>query len=1314
MDDVLVGTKINRYELLECIDKNDLIGYFKAYDTKLERNVIMKLVLHSVDYSDEAVEYFLNESRALAKLVHPNIVQILDFGFENRNLYLISEYIPGKPLTTLMTGPMVWQDAVEILIPLTDALNYAHTKGVIHRDLKPENITITEDGRLILNDFSLVKIIEDEETRDMTGTKVGLGSPAYISPEQGKGLPADFRSDIYSLGVIFYEMVTGQKPFPHGNSMEIVIQHVTSEPPRPKSIISTLPIPVEKIILTALSKDIGKRYQSMQEFSDALKAVLSGMPQEKTKRSAYLKLGTNRAAFLILILIIVAISGFSIWRLTQVQATVHPAVLPTPVYSISVSTIIPTPDDKSIPSTNLQNSSFPTSEPIAPVQTETTFSPGIAIDSNLSTDRRENTNINTVGFTDNGRLVIAGTSAGLYFYNSSDLTLKYFLDTKGPVSAIATSADGSWIATGDQNGNVAIWNLQDGKEIARFEGQSGVVVSLEISPDKTKLVSASGHTVYLWDIKEESSLFVFQQHAMTVNKVLFSQDGQYFISVGDDFQVMFCNVNNGELVKKYSSTQKINDISISPDGTTISLALNNATIEIRDYKDGQVKKTFQDWKIIDPYIFSKFLPNNSLFATGSKNGVVRIWNIGGNLIWQTPVKDNNNFLKALSVSDDGVKIATVSSDNLITVWDLPTQSIQTSKNLANVPIPSIKVEKSAELSYSLPPIPVISGTEIPKVSTPLEKANLQEITELARWGNPKINAISFIDHSQMILAATSAGVYFYNSTDLAPRYFFEAKGWLSTFTVSQDGNWVATGDKNGNVIVWNIVDGKEVAEFEGQSGEVISLAISSDKTQIAAVSENKIISIWDFNQKQPKFSLKGHDLRVNKILFSPDGQYLISGSDDFQLIFWDMSSGKPTKYPTGQKINDISISPDGAALALALNNHTIEIRNIKDGQPIRKPFFNEKIVDPFKAIKFLPSNSLLVSGSENGISRVWNINGNLIWETPKQDKNGNPVEMNSLKSISISDDGVKVVTLSDDNLINIWDITRKSLLVSKKLDYGPIHRMSISPDNKMVAYQAGVSHVELWSIENHKQIAPLDGSLPRGYPFSSNNEFLVIQTNNTLSLYSIKSETPAFLNTLYAVPPGGTVNYLMDDKIIIAFTNGNLKYWSVSSGKELFPSSPIKYEGICRMFYRDDGQFLAAGSVNGILNEEKNAKYFCHIPRNSRTISEDFLNDGSITALALENQALEVWDLQAGGQKTSIKSQAKGNMFDVAISNDGKLLAAASASGVIEIYDMTTGKSIISFDAHTAPVTQLSFTSDLKYLISGSDDGTIRFWGISK
>lgn len=1308
---------VNRYKLLEGIAKSDQIGYFKAYDTKLERNVIIKLVLHSNEYSEEAIDYFLSESRALAKLAHPNIAKVLDFGLDNKNLYLVSEYTPGTPLSALMNGPMDWKRAAEILIPLIDGLNYAHSRGIIHRDLNPENVIITEDGRLILNDFSLIKMIEDEETREMTGTKVGLGSPAYISPEQGKGLPADFRSDIYSLGVIFYEMVTGQKPFPNGSPMDIVIQHVTSEPPRPKKIIPSLPDSVEKIIITALSKDAEKRYQSMQDFSKALEAVLTDSPLEKNRgRTRFLKASTPWVA-LAFILIFIAFFGYFSWRnifLPSSLATTPPLAERQDT-EIPLATLAP---GSLISPVTVQPTIISTTESANLVDVNTAH-PGIVIDSNTSIARKENTRIYSLSFIDHDSMVINGTNDGLYFYDSSDLSLKYFLDAKGPVSAIATSDDGTWIATGDLNGNAAIWNVKDGSEIARFEGLSGTPVSLDFSPDKSKLASASGNNVYVWDLIKKTLLFV-KKHDLPVNKVLFSHDGKYVISAGDDYQIMFYDVSSGDFSKKYSANQKINDFSISPDNSTMVLALNDASIEIRSYNDGNlINSGINDPEIKDPYKFSKFLPINSLITIGSGNGIVQIRNINGNKIWELPQKENKIIsLRSLATSIDGTRIATLSEDNVVTVWNLSERTMVASKDLSFVPIPNTTTDNSTRMIFSFPALPVIQGTEIPKATKNLDATNIKEISELARWGNPLISDISFVDNSRMIMAATSAGIYFYETTDLSPKYFFDTTGWLTAFSLSQDGAWVATGDKNGNLAVWNLSDGKQIALIEGQSPEIISVAISPDKTLLASVAENKIISIWDIGTQKLKFSLSKHlhAFRVNKLLFSPDGKYVVSGGDDFKLKLWDVNTGELFReYSADKKINDLSISPDGKLVALALNNSKIEILNF-DGDQNRKLFeAPNKIVDSFTSIKFLPSNSLLVSGSENGIVRIWNINGTIVWESSGQNMDGSPINQSTIKSIALSDDGSKIATLSIDNSINVWDNTGKVLLASKQLHYGQINHLSISTDDKLLVDQSGDSNIQLWSIENYKQIASIDGaSLPRGNPISSNREYLVTEANNNLSLYSLQTGSPVLISLLYGFPFDGTVNYLMEDKIIATAGKGSFKYWSISSGKELTPSVAPKNQGFCQILASDDGQFIAAFSSTGILGNPSNVNYYCATTRSPRTISEDFLKDGSIIALSLENQVLEVWDSKINNQKITINSQALGDMNDVAISLDGKLIAAASASGVIEIYDLASNTLVDTISGHSASVTQVLFTNDLKYIISASTDGTVRFWGITK
>jgi WD40 repeat protein len=189
------------------------------------------------------------------------------------------------------------------------------------------------------------------------------------------------------------------------------------------------------------------------------------------------------------------------------------------------------------------------------------------------------------------------------------------------------------------------------------------------------------------------------------------------------------------------------------------------------------------------------------------------------------------------------------------------------------------------------------------------------------------------------------------------------------------------------------------------------------------------------------------------------------------------------------------------------------------------------------------------------------------------------------------------------------------------------------------------------------------------------------------------------------------VRFLLDSQMVAASSSSAINYWSTSSGKELLPSSQ-KRDSNCRVIYRRDGSLLAAGSANGIVASEKNLQHFCSVPRSTRTTSEDFLSDGSLVALSLENQTVELWDLRTGEQKTTLKSEAPGDMLDVAVSQDGELLAAASASGTIEVYDLASMELVKTLDLHSAAINRILFSNDGKYIISGSTDGTVRLFGL--
>ena len=284
----LTGQSLGRYHILEQLGEGGMAIVYKAFDTRLERYVAVKVITTSGQQSEKFLKRFEREAKALAQLSHPNIVKVLDFGDQDGIPYLVMEYLQGGTLKKLLGRSMEPQQAASILLPICQALEYAHTHGIIHRDVKPSNILMTDSGQPMLSDFGIAKMLEAHETLDLTGTSVGIGTPEYMAPEQGRG-KADNRSDIYSVGIVFYEMITGHKPYVADTPLAVVLMHATDPLPNPRKYLDTLPVDVEKILLKALAKDPGNRYQNMTELLLAISNIANTTAKRYRKSSAPLK-----------------------------------------------------------------------------------------------------------------------------------------------------------------------------------------------------------------------------------------------------------------------------------------------------------------------------------------------------------------------------------------------------------------------------------------------------------------------------------------------------------------------------------------------------------------------------------------------------------------------------------------------------------------------------------------------------------------------------------------------------------------------------------------------------------------------------------------------------------------------------------------------------------------------------------------------------------------------------------------------------------------------------------------------------------------
>src|SRR6185436_19845725 len=278
---------LGRYNIERTLGKGAMGVVYEGVDPRLGRRVAIKTILKSHLDEDTAKDYsmrFVREAQAVARLNHPHIVQVYDFGEEGDIAYLVMEFIKGKELKTFFDANERFdlKESVRIMSELCDALDFAHHAGIIHRDIKPANVMIDAQGRTKLTDFGVARVQDSDKTsveRTQAGTMVG--TPAYMSPEQITGATIDKRTDVFSAGIILYQFLTGEKPFTGSGAWTIAKKIIQEEPPAPSTLNNAVTPIFDAVVNKALSKDPSTRFQSARELGVALQRALDGRGAEE-------------------------------------------------------------------------------------------------------------------------------------------------------------------------------------------------------------------------------------------------------------------------------------------------------------------------------------------------------------------------------------------------------------------------------------------------------------------------------------------------------------------------------------------------------------------------------------------------------------------------------------------------------------------------------------------------------------------------------------------------------------------------------------------------------------------------------------------------------------------------------------------------------------------------------------------------------------------------------------------------------------------------------------------------------------------------
>jgi eukaryotic-like serine/threonine-protein kinase len=992
----LIGKQCGPYRVLSLLGQGGMGSVWLAerVDGLFTRRVALKLV-HPALMSQAMTERLSREREILAGLDHPSIARLFDAGIsEDGQPYLALEYVAGSPFNEYCdTHKLSIRERLLLFRQILSAVQYAHSHLVIHRDLKPSNILVTEEGHVKLLDFGIAKLLSEGEARETELTRLGgvALTPEYAAPEQIARKPITTAADVYALGVMLYELLTGQRAHrPARDSrgaLEEAILHADPVPPSrlplsdsaaaaramtAKRLSKILKRDLDTITLKALKKSATERYPTANAFDEDIARYLRGdVVLAQRDRLAYRarkfvrrhRLGIAIASLALLTL---AIGLAATTYEARIASRQRDAALQAQLRSVT-QTAAARLKDGDVPAALgiiLEVLSQQGAQRSYTPEALSVFQEARAADSQVSVIARHGDRVRSVAFSPRGdRIATASddTTARIWDAETGQEIVR-LAGHSAPVTSAAFSPDGRHVVTGSLDQSARVWETATGRELLRLSGHTDGLRSVAFSPDGTKIATSSrDKTARIWDAQTGRELIRFPGHTEWVTSAAFSPDGGRVVTGSFDATAIIWDAGSGrQLLKLVGHSDRLTCAAFSPDGKRIVTASADKTARVWDAASGEQLLVLAGHT--DRLTFAAFSPDGRHILTTGFDKVARLWDAGSGRLLKMLI-GHTDFVEGAAFSPDGRRIATASDDRTARLWDTwPERQLL-----------------------------VLVG-------------HVQSVSSAAFSPDGHRIATAGTDKTVRVWDATTGQALIVGRGHA---------GSLASVAFSPDGARLITGSMDKTARIWDAATGIELARLNGHTDTVGSAYFSPDGKRVITASLDRTARVWDPSTGRVIAVLSGHKDFVETATFSPDGKRIVTASNDRTARIWDAATGRQLKVLSGHKDQVVSatFSPDGRRIATASADRTARLWDATDGSALLTFAGHRDVVE---TVAFSPDGRELVTASGDKTARIWDSATGEQLATLSG--HGDIVE-----SALFSPDGGRIVTSSDDGTARIWD-----------------------------------------------------------------------------------------------------------------------------------------------------------------------------------------------------------------------------------------------------------------------------------------------------